>query len=247
VSDRPAPITVRHTRTEDFPGIIALTRAVYPMSQPWNVNQLASHLRVFPEGQLVAVVEPTNEVVGMAASLILVWDDYQSHESWRDFTAAGMFTNHDPAHGRTLYGAEVMVHPAMQRRRIGKRLYRARRELVQRLGLLRIRAGARLRGYGRYAKRLTAEEYVLGVLAGRLRDPTLSFQLREGFRVFAVVPDYLKNDPESLGYAALIEWLNPDVATPADSASRDTRFDLALYPKAPTARSTANRKGSSGS
>ena len=119
--------------------------------------------------------------------------------------------------------------------------------VVQRLGLLRIRAGARLRGYGRYAKRLTAEEYVLGVLAGRLRDPTLSFQLREGFRVFAVVSDYLKNDPESLGYAALIEWLNPDVATPADSASRDTRFDLALYPKAPTARSTANRKGSSGS
>ncbi len=245
MSDRPVPITLRTTRAEDFPGIVALTRAVYPSSPPWNLTQLASHLAVFPEGQFVAVVEATNEVVGMASSLIIVWDDYKSHESWRDFTAAGMFTNHDPVHGRTLYGAEVMVHPAMQRRQIGKRLYRMRRELVQRLGLLRIRAGARLRGYGRYAKRLTAEEYVIGVLAGRLKDPTLSFQLREGFRVFAVVADYLKNDPESLGYAALIEWLNPDIATPADNASRDTRWDYP-YPPPDAARDTASRKDASG-
>jgi hypothetical protein len=118
-----------------------------------------------------------------------------------------------------------MVHPAMQRRRIGHRLYEARRDLAARLGLLRIRAGARLRGYHRYAHRMTAEEYVLGVLRGRIKGPTLSFQLREGFRVFGVVRGYLVHDPDSLGWAALIEWLNPAVATAADEARRNPKWN----------------------
>lgn len=217
-------LVVRNTRPEDFAGIGRLTDAVYPGSPPWSEAHLASHLRVFPEGQFVAVEQPGGRIVGMAASLILLWDDYRIDQKWMDFTDRGFFTNHDPARGRTLYGAEVMVHPEMQRRGVGKKIYVARRELVRRLGLLRIRAGARLRGYRRYAKRLSPEEYTQQVVRGELRDPTLSFQLREGFHVLAVVSDYLLHDPESLGYAAIIEWLNPEVARPADSAARDPRF-----------------------
>ena len=102
------------------------------------------------------------------------------------------------------------MDPSARRRGVGSRLYSAREVLAQRLGLRRIRAAARLRGYGEVAHRLTAREYVDRVAAGRRSDPTLSFQLRRGFRVLAVVPGYLRNDPESLGWAALIEWLNPD-------------------------------------
>ncbi|GEM_PF-1459647 len=43
----------------------------------------------------------------MAASLIVLWNDYDMKASWRDFTDHDMFTNHDPERGRTLYGAEV--------------------------------------------------------------------------------------------------------------------------------------------
>jgi ribosomal protein S18 acetylase RimI-like enzyme len=218
-------LIVRPTRAEDWDGIIALTRTVYAASPPWTRDQLASHLRVFPEGQLVAVAGPGQRVVGMAASLVVTWDHYARHANWREFTANGTFTNHDPR-GRTLYGAEVMVHPDLQRRRIGHRLYAARRALAERYGLLRIRAGARLRGYHRYARRMTADEYVLRVIQGRIRGPTLSFQLREGFRVFDVVQGYLAHDPESLGWAALIEWLNPAVATPRDTAARDPRWEV---------------------
>jgi hypothetical protein len=42
--------------------------------------------------------------------------------------------------------------------------------------------------------------------------------------VLAVVHAYLRNDPESLGYAAVIEWLNPAVALPEDALGRDARF-----------------------
>ncbi len=34
------------------------------------------------------------EVVGMAASLIVLWDDYSLDTNGRDFTDHGMFTNH---------------------------------------------------------------------------------------------------------------------------------------------------------
>lgn len=209
-------LEVRQTREEDFAAIRSLCEAVYPQSPPWQERHLASHLRVFPEGQFVAVDSHSGEVVGMAASLIILWDDYEHRDTWLDFTDWGMFTNHDPQHGRTLYGAEVMVHPRFQRMGIGKRLYLARTALVRNLGLLRIRAGARLRGYHLVANELTAEEYVREVVSGKRREPTLSFQLREGFHVFDVVPGYLQNDPESLGWAALIEWINPDVAQPED-------------------------------
>ncbi|MEP7026966.1 MAG: GNAT family N-acetyltransferase [Candidatus Eisenbacteria bacterium] len=215
---------VRNMEPGDFEGIIELTKRVYVDAPPWNRDQLASHLRIFPEGQLVAERPGHPGIAGMAASLIVRWDDYEPTASWRDFTDSGMFTNHDPARGRTLYGAEVMVDPDIQRSGVGAMLYHARRDLAIRLGLLRIRAAARLRGYHRYAKRMSAEEYVERVVRGEINGPTLSFQLREGFHVLQVIPGYLKADPESLGYAALIEWLNPAEAQPSDLEDLDPRF-----------------------
>lgn len=216
-------VIVRPTRPDDFAQIIAMTRAVYHDSPSWSVAQLTSHLEVFPAGQFVAVEEGSGGVLAMAASLIVSWDDYDMTTSWRDFTAHGTFRNHNPA-GRTLYGAEVMVRPTEQGRGVGKKLYKARRALVRQLGLLRIRAGARLCGYHRYAKRMTAEQYVLRVMSGDLSDPTLSFQIKQGFLPLGVAPDYLHHDPESLGYAAVIEWLNPEVATAQDFNVRHTSF-----------------------
>lgn len=210
MSDAPR-IIVRNTAPADFAGIVRLSERVYS-GGAWWADGLASHLRVFPEGQFVAVREDTGDVVGMSASLIVLWDDYDITTSWRDFTAGGTFTNHDPEHGRTLYGAEVMVTPDLQGHGIGSKLYSAREDLALRLGLLRIRAGARLRDYHRYADAMSAEEYVAAVCAGEIRDPTLTFQLHRGFRVIGVVERYLRFDPESLGYAAVIEWVNPAVA-----------------------------------
>jgi GNAT superfamily N-acetyltransferase len=214
--------------------MIALCEKVYPESRPWTAAQLASHLAVFPEGQQVVEEIATGRIVGMASSLVLRWDDYDFHADWKEWTAGGFFTNHDPVSGRTLYGAEVLVDPEMQRRGIGKRLYAARRALVRRFGLRRIRAGARLRGYHRHAAKLTPGQYVEKVVAGELRDPTLSFQLREGFRVIAVVHSYLANDPESLGHAVVIEWLNPDFE--ADPESRQGARQPESPPRRPGGR-----------
>lgn len=211
-------VKVRGVEPRDFPRIIALCERTYPGSVPWSTAQLERHLEIFPSGQLVAV-DREEEVLGYAASLIVFWDDYLMETTWRSFTGGGMFTNHDPVLGRTLYGAEVMVDPLIRGSGVGGKIYEARQRLAVDLGLLRIRAGARLRGYHRYARRMSADEYVRRVVARSLRDPTLSFQLNRGFHVLAVVEGYLRNDPESEGWAAVIEWINSAVATPEELAA----------------------------
>jgi GNAT superfamily N-acetyltransferase len=218
------PVVVRNTAPRDFAGITDLCRRIYPDTPPWSAEQLSSHLRVFPEGQFVAVYGPEERIVGMSASLIVDWEDYKMLDSWEQFTADGMFTNHDPGRGRTLYGAEVIVDPALQHHGIGDKLYASRRQLTESHKLLRIRAGSRLRGYCRCAQKMKPEEYVVAVVEGHEYDPTLSFQLKEGFHALAVVPHYLTDDPESLGYAAVIEWLNPELIRPEHVEGRPTRF-----------------------
>lgn len=217
----PARVDVRATRPEDCARINEITRRVYGTN--WPAGTLEGHQKIFPEGQLVAVERDTGRIVGFAASLIIQWDEYEVDDAWRDFTDAGHFTNHDPVNGHTLYGAEVMVDPDARRLGIGSALYGARRELVRRLGLWRIRAHSRLAGYHRVAERMSARDYVRAILRGELTDPTLSFQLRWGFEVLAVVSGYLRTDPESLGYAALIEWVNEQAVPPGTTAHR--RFE----------------------
>ncbi len=220
-------VIIRNTQADDYSAISEVCLAVYPESPPWREDQILSHLKEFPEGQFVAWDTQSEKVVGMASSLIVFWDDYDMGTNWKDFTDHGLFTNHDPSKGRTLYGADIMIHPQFQGKGIGKMLYAEREKLTLCLKLLRIRAGARLRGYSAYAPTLSPEDYVSKILRGELFDPTLSFQLKRGFQVLAVVSNYLRNDPESMGYAAVIEWLNPDIAKPEDFQKRDERFSSA--------------------
>jgi ribosomal protein S18 acetylase RimI-like enzyme len=224
-------IGIRHTEPRDVAGIVELCERVYPDTPPWRPDQLYSHLRVFPEGQFVAVQGPTERVVGMGASCIVFWDHYHLLDSWETFTADGMFTNHDPVQGHTLYGAEIIVDPALQGHGIGSGLWGAQRALAERWGLWRVRGGGRLRDYHTYADQMTAADYVLQVVQGLLWDRTLSVWLHEGCHVLAVVPHYLNDDPETLGYAAVTEWLNPQVVPPAPAAGRPPTY---VHPAAQT-------------
>ncbi len=199
---------VRHVRVTDFPDITALGERLYPQEKPWRPVTLMSQLEHFARGQLVAADRKTDRLLACCATLIVTWGDYGHFHTWDEITANGTFKTHDGS-GTTLYGADIMVHPDTQGQGLGKLLYAARRELCRDLNLKRIRAMARLRDYHRHADVLTPREYVDLVVAGDLRDRTLSFQLNRGFKVLDVAPGYLVNDPESLGHAAVIEWLNP--------------------------------------
>lgn len=226
-------LTVRNVQEDDFAGIRELARLIYPDITPWGDDQLRNHLQVFPQGQFVAVDEQTGLIVGMCSGLVIDWDHYDANQDWSTFTSAGMYSNHNPVSGATLFAADVMVRPGFQGHGIGKRLYqRGRFGLARQIGLRRILAGSRLRGYHRYAATHTPEDYVTEVVHGRLNDPTLSFQLSQGFHVLTVVGKYFVGDPESLGFAAVIEWLNPDVAEPQDYDQGDERYRVSPDAKA---------------
>lgn len=204
----PSPVRVRRTEEEDIPALVRLSALSYSPLLGWWEEEFRSHLRVFPEGQLVAEVEDgegDGEIVGLAASLILRREAFEPAVDWYEITGDGLFTTHDPR-GETLYGAGVLVAEGARGQGVGSALYDAREALLRKLGLQRILAGARISGYHEVSDRLTAWEYVHEVVEGRRTDPTLSFQLARGFRVLQVVPGYLPEDRESVGYAAEVEW-----------------------------------------
>lgn len=226
MSDSQTNFVLTNPLPKHFAAIQDLCRKVYPFSKPWSIHQLESHRSYFPDGQLIVVDENTGQVIGLAFSLIISWNDYSPQDNWQDFTSSGFFHNHNPKVGTTLYGAEVMVDPEYRGRGIGKMLYDGRRAIVEKYGLKRIRAGARLRGYAKFKDKLTPHEYVKQVVAGQIYDPTLSFQLGREFKVIDVAPNYLFNDPESLGYAAVIEWLNPKECSERDFEKQRQRIEL---------------------
>ena len=212
---------MREATRADVPALLELNRAAYPLlaeeNVVWGESHLLSHLRVFPQGQLVAEIR--GRIVGAAASLIVsMGSDPLRLHTWSGITDSGYFTNHE-ARGDTLYGADVYVHPDARGQGVGAALYEARRELCRRLNLRRILAGGRLWNYADHAIKYSPEEYAQRVVAGEIRDLVLSFQLREGFVLRGILPHYLR-DRRSLNHASLIEWLNPQYQRPPKGARK---------------------------
>jgi predicted amidohydrolase/GNAT superfamily N-acetyltransferase len=213
-------IYIRQIENEDIPHLIELNKKAFPLMAEenvvWSERQLQNHLRLFPQGQLVAEIDGV--IVGATASLIVSIgrDPYRAH-TYAGITDGGYFHNHDSS-GDTLYGADVYVDPDCQGRGIGAALYEARRRLCQSLNLQRILAGGRLSSYDKAPGEFSPEAYVQKVIDGEIRDQVLTFQLREGFNVRGILRNYI-TDPMSRNYASLIEWLNPDY-TPVEPSSK---------------------------
>jgi hypothetical protein len=60
-----------------------------------------------------------------------------------------------------------------------------------------------MRDYGFVKNRMTAAEYLQGVIDGRLEDSTLSMQLGIGFEARVLLPNYV-NDPVCDNYGVLL-------------------------------------------
>ncbi len=208
---RPGTVTVRNTRPADFPAIQALQLDAYPVIAPWSAPQLALQHTAFPEGQFVAEID--GRIVGACASLVVQWDEYAVDHTWRGITGDGTFSTHDPS-GRTLYGAEVVVDARRRGHGVGRVLYKARRRLCRQLDLRRIIAAGRLPGYRAVKDVMSPELYAMRVVWGDIPDPVLRFQLSQGFHYCGVIHNYLPEDLESCGHAALIVWLNPRGSPP---------------------------------
>jgi ribosomal protein S18 acetylase RimI-like enzyme len=205
-------VVITNTRADLLPQLEELQILCYPTladSSRFKRVHLENHLRIFPEGQWAAL--DGERVVGMSAGFLYTFDFDHPHHSFDEIIGYGFFTRHDPQ-GQHFYGADVSVHPDYQGRGIGRRLYDARKQFVRQRRLRGIVTGGMIPGFVQYKTVMDAKTYVAHVVAGDIFDPTLSMQLRQGFRVRGLLPNYLP-DSATDGWSVLLEW-TPELTPP---------------------------------
>lgn len=200
-------VKIRPMRIEDFDALVAMQMRCFPGMLPWGREQIESQLQVFPEGQLV--VEIDGKLAASSSSLILRYDSKIAWHDWKQVADGGMIRNHNPR-GDTLYGIEIMVDPEYRGMKLSRRLYDARKQICRERNLERIIIGGRMPGYGEYAEKMSATEYIEQVSVKAIHDPVLSAQLANGFALQGLIPNYFPSDQASRGYASFLEWRNLD-------------------------------------
>ncbi len=191
------------------PQIADLQLICFPTTDPdelFSEEDMLHHVETFPEGTFIVL--DGGRVVGMGAGIFVDFDFAHTQHSLYEIAGESGCGNHNPD-GAWYYGTDISVHPDYRRRGVGRQLYALRQDLVRRYNKRGIIAGGVLPGFVNHKQRLTAAEYVNQVVAGALYDPTLTFQLENGFEVRGVLEDYF-HDESSGNWASLIVWDNPD-------------------------------------
>ncbi|MEZ4676142.1 MAG: GNAT family N-acetyltransferase [Caldilineaceae bacterium] len=206
---RVTSIRVTTIEPAHFAQLTQLQQICYPTlgrAELMYVPHFTAQHAIFAEGQIVVL--DGEHVIGQGSGFFIDFDFANPDHTFREICAGFYFTNHDP-NGAYYYGADISVHPDYRGQGIGGLIYEARQALVKRYNRRGIVAGGLIPGYAEHKGMLTVQEYVDRVVAGDLFDSTLSFQLRNGFRVRGLISDYIE-DSASDNWSTLIEWVNPD-------------------------------------
>jgi GNAT superfamily N-acetyltransferase len=158
-----------------------------------------NHIKIFPEGQFVAVKD--GKVIGMTTAIRYHLHLKDKH-NFTDVFDNGFLNTHEPD-GEWLYGMDIGTHPDFRGIGIAKYLYDARQETVYKLDLKGQYTYGMLSGYGALKDKMNAEDYYQQVVDGRIKDPTVSRQMKNGFKPYGLVPGYV-DDPVCDGYCALL-------------------------------------------
>ncbi len=215
-------LRLRPLAIEDFDELVAMQSRCFPGMKTWSREQIQSQIDLFPEGQLC--IESEGRLVASSSSLILEYDPVLEWHNWKAVSDNGFIRNHNPR-GDTLYGIEIMVAPEYRGMKLSRRLYDARKKLCRERNLHQIIIAGRIPGYGKYAEKMTAREYVDAVAEKSLVDPVLTAQTANGFVVQGLIPNYFPSDVDSCGYATFLEWRNLDYR-----AERRRRFHHPIQP-----------------
>lgn len=159
---------------------------VFGLGDDW-----ANAVTRFPSGQFIAVaeVQGKTKVVGVALSIRTDYLPSAKPLSWHQMIGDLSLKNHNPK-GRWLYGVEKAVHPDYQGLGIGSALYKAQFGLIKRHNLRGMYAGGMLKGYKHYRHRMSIQEYAGKVMRGEIFDPTVSVQMKKGFKARTIIENY---------------------------------------------------------
>lgn len=207
MSSSKTKLVIRNATPKDIPALLPLYEKAYGVGFGYTSDQIAGQINRFPDGQFVAEFE--GQIVGHCVTFMIASSVAMAQHTWNEITGGGFAARHDPE-GDILYGMDVLVDSSFRRLRIGQRFYKIRQDLCQWHELKGIVFGGRIPGYQRHAKQFPdPADYVAAVRESKLRDPVLSFQLRQGFEVVGVLKNYLMDDLESGTHATQMLWRNP--------------------------------------
>lgn len=175
----------------------------------FSADDILAHTKRFPEGQFVAIRisgPGAGHAVGMAVTLRTSRPPTAPILPWMHAIGDLRISAHEPD-GDWLYGVEMAVRPMYQGHGIGAALYEARFDLVRKLNLRGWYAVGMLMGYSQHADELDVGEYGEKVIAGELKDPTVTMQMNRGFHAERVITDYV-DEPAAGNAGVLIAWEN---------------------------------------
>jgi GNAT superfamily N-acetyltransferase len=219
-----AEIRYAQIAAEHANGLVEVERASFPGLSGFDLlseKVVHRYCEVFPEGGFVAL--DGDRPVGMGLGIFVDFDFDHPEHTFEEVSGEDQCGNHDPS-GDWYYGTDISVHPDYRGHGVGHQLYERRKDLCRRYNRRGIAAGGVIPGYADHIADLTCAEYVDRVVAGDLYDPTLTFQLENGFRAAGPLPGYMED--EAVGdWAVLIVWDNAEYLedpTPSASVQRET-------------------------
>lgn len=186
--------------------LITLCFPDMPPSEQHVAEDFEELVEIYPMGTVVVL--DGEQVVGMGTGIFtnIDFDNLPSTESDLLYDENDE-SRHDSA-GAYYWGSDIAVHPNYRGRGIAREIYRWRKNQVTESHKKGFAAAAVLPGYADHRDRLTIHEYVDKVIIRELFDPTLSVQLRNGFRVVKLLHEFFIF-PRSDNWSALILWENP--------------------------------------
>lgn len=210
-------LVITHARPEQAAQLEELQRISFPTlaeAERFKAAHYLKHMELFDAGQFVAL--DGDRVVGASTTLRLNFDFNHIDHTFAEIIQGGWLTSHQPD-GAWLYGADISVRPDYRGRGVATALYAARQEVVWRLGLKGQVTAGMIPGFSQVKHQMTAEQYYDGVVSGRIKDPTLSMQMKVGFEPRALLANYI-NDPVCDNYSVLLVL---DASKDVPGASRE--------------------------
>jgi len=202
-------LRIRQSEIADAGRLAYIQETVFPSLAPeerMQAEHFAFHVGLFPEGQWVVLADDI--VVASTSSIRYTFDPaHPVAHRFAEVFDSGYMRSHDP-NGNWLYGMDMAVLPEYRGLGIARLLYRERQHVVRQLGLDGQMTVGMLNGYltSGYS---SVRDYFDAVKRGEVSDPTVSVQLRMGFRILALIEEYL-SDP-TCGNAGVL------MAMPADA------------------------------
>ncbi len=199
---------IRNATPDDVVQMEYVQKQCYPSlheSEIIKKEHFINHINIFPEGQLV--IEKEGEIVASASTMRSFYPD--ENLTFLEITDNLWMTQTHQPNGDWMYGIDMGVLPEYRGLGLSTDLYLARQEVCKKLGLKgQIIAGMTI-GYGRVKDKMTIEEYCYALEIKKFADPTVTPQMKAGFRWIKPLHGHI-NDPEA-GFTCVLMYFPVDV------------------------------------